>query len=334
MSLRRLVLALSLAVPLAAPAAAHAGGCDRVAAPGGSDRNAGTVDSPKRTAQAVIESLDPGQTGCLRAGAYADEVNGPYVANFHRGGRRGARITLRSYPGERARLRGVVVVSHGADYVTVRDLDLDGRRRQTRDTPIGIQIMARDTVIAGNDITDPRANCMALGSAGWGGAVRPRVLDNHFHDCGTPGSGMFEHAIYAMDTRGGRIAGNLIERSAGYGVHLYGRNRGMRVTGNALSGNGGGIIIAGSGGGVSSHVLVAHNAISGSRQAGLQTYWDGRRGRGNRAVDNCLSGDWIDFGNGGVDAAGNVTTDAALDSGACGDALRSGALALVARAAS
>lgn len=314
-----LLIALVAAVlsGVVVPAARAATSCDQVGAPSGSDRNPGTVAAPKRTAQGVIESLSPGETGCLRSGVYADEVNGPYVANFHRGGRPGARITLRSFPGERARLQGVVVVSRGADYVTLSGLDIDGRRLRGTDHPIGIQVMARRTTIRGNDITDPSASCLSLGFQGWGAATAPVVTGNRFHDCGTPGSGMFEHAIYSQLTTRGRIAGNVIERAAGYGVHLYGRNVGMRVTQNVITANGGGIIIAGSSDGVSSRVTVAENAIADSRVAGLQTYWEGRRGQGNRAVDNCLSDDWVDFSNGGVLSAGNVETTGGISSRAC-----------------
>ena len=48
--------------------------CDKVAAPSGSDSAAGTAASPYRTAQKLADSLAPGQTGCLRAGLYEQDV--------------------------------------------------------------------------------------------------------------------------------------------------------------------------------------------------------------------------------------------------------------------
>lgn len=330
---RRLSLVLATAVTLLAPAGADAApACTRVAAPNGSDTARGTVDAPLRSAQAVIEALRPGDTGCLRAGTYDDEVNGPYVANFHRGGRRGARIALRSFPGERAKLRGVTVVSKRAGYVTISGLDIDGRRPHASDTPIGIQLMARRTVLANNDITDPTANCVGLGWPAEGPAIANVIRGNRFHDCGTTRDDMHDHAIYANYAIGGQIVENVIVRSAAYAVHLYGSNRGLRIARNVMVGNGGGVIFAGHGRDVASHNTVTHNVIAdSSRAAGIQAWWDSGRGRGNRVVSNCLSGNAIDSANGGFSVLGNVITAAGILSAACRNVVRDAGVARLAR---
>ena len=46
--------------------------CDFVAAPGGNDAAAGTAAAPFGTVQHLYNALQPGQTGCLRAGKYGD----------------------------------------------------------------------------------------------------------------------------------------------------------------------------------------------------------------------------------------------------------------------
>src|SRR5687768_7476817 len=71
-------------------------GCDRVAAPTGSDLAAGTEQLPFRTVARLLQSLSPGQTGCLRGGSYVGAVG------ITKGGAPGTPITLRSYAGERA----------------------------------------------------------------------------------------------------------------------------------------------------------------------------------------------------------------------------------------
>ena len=65
--------------------------CDRVASPSGSDGGAGTLQSPYRSAQKLVDSLAAGQTGCLRAGTYTQ-----LVLSFHHGGSSGAPVTLTS----------------------------------------------------------------------------------------------------------------------------------------------------------------------------------------------------------------------------------------------
>src|SRR5947209_12874741 len=96
------------AVALCPPAGRAAAACDRVVSPG-----SGVV-------RALVGSLSAGQVGCLHGGDYREDVT------IDRGGSAGAPIVLQSYPGERATLFGRLVISQGADYITVRDLNLDG----------------------------------------------------------------------------------------------------------------------------------------------------------------------------------------------------------------
>lgn len=312
-SARPAILALLLAAiaALALGSPARAATCAHVAAPTGSDRAAGTVAHPFRTAQKVIESLRPGDTGCLRDGRYDQEVNGPFVANFFRGGRKGAPITLRSYPGERAQLRGITTVSPGADYVTITGLSIDGRRVRGDDNPIGIQLMAKHTVLSDNDITDPTANCVTMGVDGWGTAVENVIRGNVFHDCGHEADGLHDHAIYVNSARGGSISDNLIVRSAAFAVHFYGHNRDVTVDHNVIADNGGGIIFAGYKKHVSSHNTVTHNVIvNSSLRPGLVAWWDGAKGTGNVASSNCLAdnaGQDVDEREGGFTASRNLT---------------------------
>ena len=52
-----------------------------------------------------------------------------------RGGSAGSPVTLSSYPGERATLRGRLRVKDSANFVTVESLDLDGRDAATPAEP-------------------------------------------------------------------------------------------------------------------------------------------------------------------------------------------------------
>ena len=98
-----LVVAAGLAGSVS-PAQA-ASGCTKVASPSGSDSASGSEAAPFRSAQKLADSLASGQTGCLRAGTYTDSafsVVAPHTDN----------ITLRSYPGERAKLSGQIEIAN------------------------------------------------------------------------------------------------------------------------------------------------------------------------------------------------------------------------------
>jgi hypothetical protein len=293
-----------------------AGACDRVAARGGSDRNAGTAGSPFHTVQRLADSLKAGQTGCLRSGTYDEMTPGQYVLKFFHGGRPKAPVTIRSYPGERARLKGVVYFPQGSPHVTLRDVDIDGRAPWLTSDTVTVQIMAADVTFEGNDLTNRGLkSCMILGSnSGWGRAVRTHIRRNVIHGCGNPGHGMLDHGIYAENVLDADISGNVFWGNAAYAVHLYPNAQGTRVTRNVMADNGGGVIFAGEGSRASSRNLVERNVIARSRHDfNITFYWPTRQtvGTGNVARDNCL----FDGARGniarqvGFAAAGNVIAD-------------------------
>jgi len=109
---------------------AVARGCNRFAAPYGSDSARGGVRAPFRTVQRLVNALRPGQIGCLRAGTYIRSVR------IARGGRVGAPVTLTAYPGETATIMGRLEIVEGASYVTVTGLRLNGANPRRLPSPI------------------------------------------------------------------------------------------------------------------------------------------------------------------------------------------------------
>ena len=139
--------------------------CDRVASPG-SD-----------TAQQLLDSLRPGETGCLHGGTYGSSWDN--VLYPRRGGEPGAPLTLRSYPGERARLVGIIDIPHGSDYITLSGLDIEGTAEDGANT---IKIYSRGVVLEESDITNAwrGRSCLILGNnEGGGQAVAPIVRAKH-----------------------------------------------------------------------------------------------------------------------------------------------------------
>ncbi len=329
---RRLAVSLACSAAVAAvsalaPAAGAATTCDRYGSPTGDDRNAGTLAAPVRTAQAVLDGLSAGQTGCLKAGTYDQEVTGPYVVRVPR-----ADVTLRSVPGERATVRGIVYVPKGADRVTLADLDIDGRRDIAGDTTTSVKVNANDVILDGNDITnDKRAICAVLGGTGsWGIANRTIVRNNTFHDCGNPQHGFFDHALYLDQANDTLVTDNLFLRSASYAVHLYPNAQRTLVTHNVMVDNGAGVKFAGADGTASSDNIVEHNVIATStRTTGIESWWGSGQGTGNIARHNCLANRTnTDTSSGGFTVADNTTTTSPFVDAAAGDyRLKSGACA-------
>jgi hypothetical protein len=251
---------------------APAATCDHVAGDGEQD-----------AVQRLVDSLAPGQTGCLRGGTYTQDV-----VRFHHGGQAGAPIRLTSYPGERARLvGGLVYVPHGNDHVIVSDVDIDG----SASDEITVQIMAADTTFERVGVTnDRRGSCMILGSnSGYGQAERTIVRDSRFHDCGDPADGDQDHAIYLENVDGAQIADNVFWNTSGWAIHLYPNARNTTVAHNVIDGNGRGVIFGGDARLASSQNVVEQNLITNSTaDYNVQSYWAGPIGTGNVVRDNCL----------------------------------------------
>jgi parallel beta-helix repeat protein len=308
--LKALLLAVATSVTLAACGArADNPTCDRVASPSGSDSAAGTPDAPYRTAQALSNALAPGQIGCLRAGTYNEDLT---ITN---GGRAGAPITIRSYPGERARVVGRMWLARTADYVTIASLDLDGVNRQYNlPSPT---VNSSNATFVDNDVTDDHtAICFDLGNSSYGRAENTLIARNRIHDCGVLPAQNHDHGIYVAEADNTQIIGNAIYDNADRGVQLYPDAQNTTVQGNIIDGNGVGVIFSGDGGDASNNNDVEFNVITNSNQRNnVESYYPVGNpvGTGNVLRNNCISGGVRDNGNGaigdqiGFSASGNAT---------------------------
>jgi len=283
--------------------------CDRFAAPWGSDGSRGTKKRPFRSAQRLADSLRPGKTGCLRGGVYDDTENG-FVLRLDRGGTERRRITIRSFPGERAKLVGIVYIVSQANYVTLRNLAIEGTGDQNT-----VKIYATGIVIRNNDITNASrgASCMILGNDYEGQAIRTTIRENRFHDCGSSSNDNKDHAIYVSNAADGRIVGNVFWGSSAYSIQLYPDAVRMRVAGNIIDGGPpsvrGGVILGGNSDYASRDNVVESNVIAYADTYNVTSDWEGSTGTGNIVRSNCL---WqgregnINESNGGFTASSNT----------------------------
>ena len=288
--------------------------CSRFAAPDGSDSRRGTKARPFRTAQRLVDSLRPGQTGCLRAGTYS--ASDEFVVRLDRGGRPGARITLRSHPGERAQLLGNVVITKDSNYVTLSQLRIEGTGGSNT-----VKIYATHTIVENSSITNSwrGESCMILGSDSYGVAVRPIVRRNRFHECGSLAHGNQDHGIYAQSVVDGQITGNVFWNTAAYAIVLYPNAQRTRIAYNVVDGGApsvrGGVLFGGESGKASSDNVVERNVIAYAESYNIAADWDDRIASGNVASRNCLWGGKdgnVDGSEGGFTVLANVVANPAF----------------------
>ena len=290
-----------------APMASSQTACDLVASTTGNDAAAGTAQAPLRTAQRLADRLRSGQVGCLHAGTYAEDVS---IGN--------AGITLTSFPGERATVKGRFWISQGADRVTVRSLDLNGVNAGSLPSPT---INAADATFQDNDVTNDHTEiCFMLGNHVWGRAVRTKIVHNRIHDCGRLPSQNMDHGIYIAAADDTQVLDNVIVDNADRGIQLYPDAQGTVIRGNIIAGNGEGIIVSGADGLTANGSVIEHNVIAGSNlRSDVESWYPPANpvGTNNTVANNCIG--TLDTTSGGFTATNNTRTPVAFASAATGD---------------
>jgi Right handed beta helix region len=251
-------------------------GCTKVAAPSGSDDADGTEADPYRSLEELVDSLDAGEVGCLRAGTYdGDSVyfDAPEAE-------------LRSYPGELATITAFMEVRPDAVGAHIHHLRFDATHH---DNDVGIKLQADRTQFTDNELTKG-GNGICLLAGSYHPAAGVIIERNRIYDCG-PASSKYAHQIYLQSTRGAVVRWNILTGNAGgWGVHLYSDADDSLIAHNIIDGNHGGVIFAGTDGDTSDRNVVRFNAITYSQQRwNLEGSWsDEPAGTGNRALRNCV----------------------------------------------
>ena len=306
-----LVLALVAALPAVtgarAPArTAAARGCTKIAAPWGSDRHGrGTARRPYATLRRLAAALRPGQTGCLRAGAYGN------VLTWHElrvSGRPDRRVTIRSYPGETATVVGYLVLD--GSFLTLSHLRIDGSNRLYRQHPSGVACPApvsQPLVIAGHDDTleyddyfqsIPSLRSTGIGIGFWNSGDRTVIRFSKIHDVGQCDA--YDHLIYLSHGRGVQIYDNwLYDDPHGRGVQLYPAPSDARVFANVIAGVGEGFVIGDEAGATPTGNRIYANIIVDAlglptehiRGQAIHDMYGGAAGTGNVFFDNDVFAD-------------------------------------------
>jgi hypothetical protein len=277
--------------------------CQRFASPLGSDSTGlGTRARPFRSIVRLDQALRPGQTGCLRGGTYGSVRTLVWLRSS---GRPGHRLTIRSFPGETALVRGWVALD--GSYTTLSWLRIDGSNTFYRQVRPGTNCPApvsQPLVIAGhNDILGHddyfqsvpslRGNGIGIGFSG--NADNTIIRYSKIHDVGQCGA--FDHLIYLSHGNNVRIYDNWLWNDPhGRGVQLYPAPTNARVFNNVIDRAGEGFVIGNEPGDTVSGNKIFNNIIT--RSTGLPSehipgeaihdIYGGRPGRGNSFHNNDL----------------------------------------------
>jgi hypothetical protein len=249
-------------------------------------------------------SLRPGQTGCLRAGTYGSIHT---LILLRKSGRHGHRITIRSFPGETALVRGWVDLE--GSYTTLSRLRIDGSNtfyRQVRqDThcpaPVSqaLMIAGRNDILQYDDyfqsIPSLRGNGIGIGF--WGHPDNTVIRYSKIHDVGQCEA--YDHLIYLSHGNNVQIYGNWLWNDPhGRGVQLYPAPTNARVFNNVIDHAGEGFVIGNEPGDTVSGNQIYNNIITNStglpwehiRGEAIHDLYGGARGKGNTFHNNILYG--------------------------------------------
>lgn len=215
-------------------------GCALVASPLGSDSAPGSLHHPLHTVQKLIDSLRPGQTGCLLAGVYGGRN---METRFSHPG-----VTIRSYPGERATIAGWPYVSGAGSTLAYLNFDLnDVDDPSTHCARVGtmphstysLQIEANDVAVEHSDVyqSNVRSSERSVGiGVGWNERVSGVIIRyDRIHDVGS--CPVLDHAVYLDQVSAARVYGNWIYDVAdGVGVQLWDSTANSHIYSNVIDG--------------------------------------------------------------------------------------------------
>jgi hypothetical protein len=297
-----LVVGDAAATPLESPALQ----CTMYASPSGSDASGdGSVTAPFASVGKLDGALSPGQTGCLRAGTYGSTSSHIELAND---GSALGQITINSFPGETATVRGWVDVE--GSYTTLSHLSIDGSNTFYTQHPAGVNCpspTSESLTIAGHDdvleyddysqsVASLRGNGIGIGF--WGNADNTIIRYDKIHDVGQCQA--YDHLIYLSHGNNVQIYDNWLWNDPhGRGVQLYPAPTNAKIFNNVIDHVGEGFVIGNESGDTVSGNQIYNNVISNATglpwenipAEGIHDLYGGTPGTGNAFHDNVLYND-------------------------------------------
>ena len=168
-------------------------------------------------------------------------------------------MTITSYPGERATLKGRLRITDSANFVTVESLDLDGRDAANLPSP---SVYGDDVVFRDNDVTDYHTGDLLPARVETSTAARsgPRSSATASTTAGVLPAQNHHHGIYIEASDDARILTTGSTTTPTGACRCSPTRRARYIARNVIDGNGQGVSFARE----SANNVVEHNVISNS----------------------------------------------------------------------
>ncbi len=201
-----------------------------------------------------VNSLKPGDVGCLHGGSYSDGT----IVTWTASGSATAPVIVTSYPGETAEIVGTTFYLDG-NYQIMRNLTV---RDVTTVDGDGIAVSGSGNRVEHNLVRNIYRQGILLHTD----ATNAVIAGNDVRDVGQPGSNQ-DHGIYVQGN-GHLIVNNVFaDMRGGYGIHVYPSSSNVTVAQNTVvnSQTRSGILIDTSGG----NIAVINNIVVGNSDYGI-----------------------------------------------------------------
>ena len=237
--------------------------CDLYASTAGDDDATGAVDSPFATVGRLFEELSAGQMGCLRGTAAAAPFSFTELRLRDKAfAGESDRVTIRSYPGEIAKLKGRIVIEGTVNYLTLSQLVLDGAASAS--SPPGPIVDGDHVSFTDNNVTNSASACFRIGIGAVAEAAR--IARNRIHDCKFDG-------VNANNSTNAVVEKNVVFDNGGWGVKLQSNAQTSSVRRNVLDGNLAGVFFGGNANTSSNNNTVEENIVSNSASWNVGYAW-------------------------------------------------------------
>lgn len=270
--------------------------------------NDGSLQRPWRTIEYAAGMADPGTTIHVLPGTYASSRIIVTRANGT------AKARIRYVSEQRWGAKLVTSASQAwqntGAYVDIEGFDISSSSLQTY---IGIHSQGSYDRLLYNHIHDLRA---PPGSCPQGGGIMmgdmtttgQEAHGNVVHDVGPPPGACREiHGIY-VSAPYCRVTNNLLFRSSGMGIQLWGRPDHCLLANNTIFANGRGLVVGGDPRhGINDFTVVANNIVYRNFDVGI--YESGLTGWNNRFLNNLVYGNKTNWFLKGGSQSGSITAD-------------------------
>jgi hypothetical protein len=221
--------------------------------------------------QSFVNSLAPGDVGCLHGGTYT----GGTMVTWTASGTSTAPVTVTSYPGEQAEIVGTTFYLEGS-YQVMRDLTV---RDVTYTDGDGIAVSGNGNRVEHNVVTNIYRDGILLHTD----ASNAVIAGNDVSEVGQAGSNQ-DHGIYVQGD-GHLVINNVFSQiRGGYGIHVYPSSSNITIAQNTVvnSQTRSGILIDTTGG----NIIVVNNIVTDNVEYGIS---NNQCGLGGCLVDHNLA---------------------------------------------